>query len=149
MLRIFSVFTMLLFLAANISIAEEVDDGDYIELESGEEAPYAGFLFDRDALAELVARQQREKEELILEKETEVKKVKINLEAEVAKKQVEIDISKDLNEKLLKANKEELQLVKNKLDKLSWTGPTLFVAGVTTGAILTVSLLKIALQIIK
>lgn len=149
MLRIFSVFTMSLFLAANISIAEEVDDGDYIELESGEEAPYAGFLFDRDALAELVARQQREKEELILEKETELKKVKINLEAEVAKKQVEIDINKDLTEKLLKANKEELKITQSKLDKVSWLSPTLFVGGIIAGSVITISVLKVTLELTK
>ena len=147
MLRIISAFTMLLFLAANIAIAEE--EGDYIELENGEEAPYAGFLFDPGSLANLVARQQKEKDQLVLDKESELKKLKINLESEIAKKQAEIDTNKELAEKLLKLNKEELQLTKDKLDKVSWLSPTLFVAGITTGAILTVSILKIALEIAK
>jgi hypothetical protein len=144
---------LLLFVATNVAIAEDssaiTEDGDYVEIEKGDKAPYAGYLFDHDSLAALIARREKEKEQILLDKDTEYKKLKLTLEAEVAKKQIELDINKDLAEKILAVNKEELKLTKNKLDKLSWISPALFVGGVITGSILTISILKIAVDIAK
>lgn len=149
MLRIISAITLLLFIAANTAIAEDIHEGDYIELEEGEVAPYAGYLFDSGGVATLIAKQQKEIEHLTLEKDTEYKKLKINLEADLAKKQAELDTSKELSEKILKLNKDELSLTQTKLERISWLSPALFVAGTAIGAFLTISVLKVAVEITK
>lgn len=143
-----------LFVTANVAIAEEstddgIDDGDYVELEKDEKAPYAGYLFDHGSIAALIARNEKEKEQLALDKDTEYKKLKLTLDAEILKKQAEIDTGKKLAEDILKLNKEELQLTKNKLERVSWLSPSMFVTGIIAGAILTVSILKIAVETVK
>ena len=143
-----------LFVTTNIAIAEEadydgVDDGDYVEIQKDEKAPYDGYLFDHGGIAALIARNDKEKEQIILDKDTEYKKLKLNLEADVAKKQSEIDVNKELAEKILAANKEELKLTQNKLERVSWLSPTMFVTGILAGTILTISLLKIAVETVK
>ena len=148
------IATLVLFLfvtsCLNVVNAQEVEDGgDYVELEEGQEAPYSGFLFDKDGIATLIAKSDKEKELIIVEKDSEYKKLKISLEAEVSKKQAEIDTNKELAEKVLKLNKEELKLTKQKLDKVSWLSPTMFVAGITLGAVFTISILKVAVEVTK
>jgi len=148
------MFVLSLFVTANIAIAEEstddgVDDGDYVELEKDEKAPYAGYLFDHGSIAALIARNEKEKDQIVLDKDTEYKKLKLNLDAEILKKQTEIDINKKLAEDILKLNKEELQLTKSKLERVSWLSPSMFVTGIVAGTIITVSILKIAVQTIK
>ena len=149
MLRIFSSFVLLLFLAANVAIAEDSYEGDYIELEKGEVAPYTGFLFDHSGVVTLIAKNEKEKAQLILDKDTEYKKLKLNLESDLSKKQAEIDNNKELAEKILALNKEELKTTQIKLERISWLSPALFVAGVTVGSILTISILKVAVTLAK
>lgn len=147
MRRLSLSFIVLLFLAANPAIAEDTYEGDYIDLEKGQRAPYSGLLFDDAGLARLIARRDKERDQLILAKDTEYKKLKIALEAEVAKKDTELSINKELSEKILALNKEELKTSQAKLEKASWIAPTLFVSGVMAGAFITISVLKVALSL--
>jgi hypothetical protein len=66
-----SIFTLLAFLAVRIPIAyalppaadvgtettteDEYEEGDYVAVKQGEEAPYDGFLFDAEGLAKVIA----------------------------------------------------------------------------------------------
>jgi hypothetical protein len=147
-----SIFALICFVTGNITLAhaqETEEPGDYIEIEEGQEAPYSGYLFDRDGIATLIAKNEKDKELIIVEKDTEYKKLKINLEAEILKKQTELELNKKLSEDLLKLNKEEIKTTKSKLDQLTWTNPALFIVGITLGAVFTISILKISVDAIK
>jgi len=145
-------FGMALLIAAPPAFCEEddgVDDGDFVELEKGQAAPFDGYLFDHGGIAALVAKHDAEKEQLELKRETDLKKLKIDLDTEIAKKQSEIDINKKLSEDIIKANKEQIEKLNLKIERASWIQPTLFVGGVLTGTALTVAILKIAVQMVK
>ena len=126
-----------------------VEDGDYVEVIKGEQAPFDGYLFDHGGIAALIAKHNSEKEHIVLNKDTELKKVRLDLETELKKKDVEIDINKKLSDDIIRLNKEELKLTQSKLEHVSWLSPTLFVGGIITGTVLTISILKIAVGVTK
>jgi hypothetical protein len=149
MRRIISVFMLCLFITTVVKAEDGVDDGDYVEVNKGEQAPFDGYLFDHGGIAALIAKHNSEKEQISLTKDTEFKKLKLDLETELKIKQTEIDVNKKLSDDIIKINKEELQLTKSKLERVSWLAPTLFVGGIITGTVLAVSILKIAVGITK
>jgi hypothetical protein len=151
MKHIVALTTLIFFTTAAIpAIAEEGgDEGDYVEVEQGEPAPYSGYLFDHGGVAGLIARHDKELEQLTLDKDTEYKKLKLNLEAELTKKQSELDIGKKLSEDILKLNKEELKLTQTKLERVSWLSPAMFITGLVLGSIFTINVLKVAVEVSK
>lgn len=154
--KLISLFMLSLFVTTQTSIAladepidDGIEDGDFVEVVKGEAAPFDGFLFDHGGISAQIAKQEAEKEILVLEKETEIKKVKIELETELKKKDAELDSAKKLNEEVLKLNKEELKTAQAKLERVSWVTPTAFISGIVTGVLLTISVLKVAVQVTK
>jgi hypothetical protein len=156
MKKLISFFMLLLLATAYPSIAygqevtdDGVDDGDYVEINKGDKAPFDGFLFDHGGIAAQIAKNEAEKEVLVIEKETEIKKIKIELQTELKKKDAEIELNKKLAEDISKLNKEELKTAQARLERVSWLSPTLFVGGVIAGAVFTVSVLKVAVEVVK
>jgi uncharacterized protein YwgA len=148
MRRIISIFMLSLFMTT-LTKAEEVilEDGDFIEVKEGEQAPFDGYLFDHGGVAALIARHEKEKSNFFIEKDAEIKTLKVNLETQIKQKDIEIDINKKLSDDIIKLNKQELKLAQDKLGRLNWLTPASFVAGVIAGTFLTVSILKIAIGV--
>lgn len=122
---------------SSIARAEEAEDGDYVELAEGEVAPYDGYLFHDEAISALIVKQDKEKAEIKLDAEAKLASVKIELSTEIKKKDAELAANKELSEKLLKLNKEELGKLQGKLERVSWVAPALFVVGFLAGSYLT------------
>jgi hypothetical protein len=146
-----SLLVLLVYVTGTTGYAQEKEDdsGDFVELNSGEVAPFDGYLFHSDSLADLVAKQDREKEELRLFAETEQKKLKLELETEVKKKEVEIQITTTKYEDLLKLNKAEIDRLSREAKYNSWLTSGSFIAGVVVGGLVIASTIKLTLTIAK
>jgi hypothetical protein len=148
--KITSLFVLTVYLSGMPSYAQENEEaGDFVELSAGEQAPFEGYLFHTDSLADLIARQDREKEELRLVAETEQKKLKLELETEVKKKEAELNINKVKYEDLLKLNKAELDRLSREAKFNSWLTSGSFIAGIVIGGVIIASTIKLTLTIAK
>ena len=131
--------------------AQEVEDdaGEYVELASGEVAPFDGYLFHSDTLADIIAKHDKEKEELTLFCDTEKKKLQLELGTEIKKLQAEIKINTDKYEDLLKLNKSEIDRLAKDAKYNSWLTSGSFIAGIIIGGLVIASTIKLTLTIAK
>lgn len=154
-----SIITLLAFLAVRIPIAhalppsidggadvaseDEFEEGDFIVVKQGEEAPYDGFLFDSEGLAKVIANKNFQLDKLKIEKESEI--AKLNIEIKFLKEQHKLELK--INEEL----KENLLLIKdNRIKQLEdsdkWDDVKLF-GSMLLGMALSVTIFYAAVKI--
>ena len=127
----------------------ESNEGEYVELAGGEVAPFDGYLFHSDTLADIITKHDKEKEELTLFCDTEKKKLQLELVTELKKLQAELKINTDKYEDLLKLNKAELDRLSKEAKFNSWLTSGSFVAGIVIGGLVIASTIKLTLTIAK
>jgi hypothetical protein len=138
------------YVAGTPLYAQEADNtAGYIELNSGEEAPYDGYLFHSDTLAEIITKHDKEKDELTLFCDSEKKRLQLELGTEIKKLQAELKINTDQYEDLLKLNKAELDRLGKEAKYNSWLTSGSFIAGVVVGGLIIASTIKLTLTIAK
>ena len=154
-----SIFTLLAFLAVRIPIAyalppaadvgtettteDEYEEGDYVAVKQGEEAPYDGFLFDAEGLAKVIASKNFQLDKLRIEKESEI--TKLNLDIKYLKEQHKLELK--INEEL----KDNIVAIKNKRieqleDSKKWDDVKLF-GSMLLGMALSVTIFYAAVKI--
>jgi hypothetical protein len=124
-----SIVTLLAFLAVRIPIAyalppttdagvesiteDEYEEGDYIVVKQGEEAPYDGFLFDSDGLAKVIANKNFQLDKLRIEKESEIAKLNLDIKYLKEQQQLELKINKELSDNIIKIKEDRIIQLEN------------------------------------
>ena len=140
------LLTVMLTVVPSIAIAEESAqeaDTGFIELNQGDPAPTYGLFFDPPTMAKLIAKQESKLSLLKLEKETEFNKIKLSLETEIKKKELENQINKELNNSIIKAKEERIDLLEK---QVKWSGAYL-TGGFLVGVAVSITILYAAVQV--
>lgn len=101
--KLLSLFSLLVLLVMQPSIAYAQDieeEGDYTELEKGQEAPHDGLLFTKEAIIKLAVNEDTKLQLVQNQNKTELSVVKNNLETELKKKELEVQVLKEQNKEL-------------------------------------------------
>jgi hypothetical protein len=154
-----SLITLLAFLAVRIPIAhalppaadagveavteDEYEEGDYVVVKQGEEAPYDGFLFDSEGLAKVIANKNFQLDKLKIEKESEI--AKLNIEIKYLKEQqaLELKINKELSDNIVAIKDKRIQQLE---DSKKWDDVKLF-GSMLLGMALSVTIFYAAVKI--
>jgi hypothetical protein len=154
-----SLITLLAFLAVRIPIAyaippvadagveaiaeDEYEDGDYVVVKQGEEAPYDGFLFDSEGLSKVIANKTFQVDKLRIEKDSEI--AKLNLDIKYLKEQqaLELKISKELSDNIVAIKDKRIQQLE---DSKKWDDVKLF-GSMLLGMALSVTIFYAAVKI--
>lgn len=104
-----------LFLYVPTASAEESEEWDYQEIAKDEPAPYDGYIFSDEGMANTLAKVQTKISLLKTEKDDELKRVKINLESIIKMKDVEISADKQMYQKQLDAKQNVINSYQNEL----------------------------------
>lgn len=154
-----SIITLLAFLAVRIPIAnaspppkggasevvpeDEYEDGDYLAVKQGEEAPYDGFLFDAEGLAKVIANKNFQLDKLRIEKESEIAKLNIELKYLKEQHKLELKISEDLKDNIIAIKDKRIDQLEN---SKSWDDVKLF-GSLLLGMALSVTIFYAAVKI--
>ena len=154
-----SIFTLLAFLAVRIPIAyafppaadagtetiteDEYEEGDYVAVKQGEEAPYDGFLFDAEGLAKVIASKNFQLDKLRIEKESEI--TKLNLDIKYLKEQhkLELKINEELKDNIVAIKDKRIEQLEN---SKKWDDVKLF-GSMLLGMALSVTIFYAAVKI--
>ncbi len=104
-----------LFLYVPTVSAEDKEEWDYQEVLKDQPAPYDGYLFSDEGMANTLAKVQTKLNLLKTEKDEELKRVKINLESIIKSKDVEISADKQMYQKQLEAKQNVINSYQNEL----------------------------------
>lgn len=151
--------TLLAFLAMRMPIAyaqplkldggseqiaeDEYEEGDYITLKQGEEAPYDGFLFDAEGLAKVIANKNFQLDKLTILKDNEIAKLNIELKYIKEKHELELKINEELKQNLLLIKDNRIQQLE---DSKKWDDVKLF-GSMLLGMALSVTIFYAAVKI--
>ena len=146
--KLLASILLLAMLVVTIPIAkaeEQADENDvgFLELKKDEPAPTYGLFFDPPAMAKLIAKQETKLALLKLEKETELNKIKLNLETDLKKKELENQINKELNNSIIKAKEERIELLEK---QVRWSGAYM-TGGFLVGVAVSITILYAAVQV--
>ena len=150
-----SIITLLAFLAVRIPIAyaeppssdagveDEYEDGDYVVVKQGEEAPFDGFLFDSEGLSKIIANKNFQLDKLKIEKDSEI--AKLNLDIKYLKEQqaLELKITKELSDNIVSIKDKRIQELE---DSKKWDDVKLF-GSMLLGMALSVTIFYAAVKI--
>jgi len=150
-----SIFTLLAFLAVRIPIAyalppvadagteDEYEEGDYVTVKQGEEAPYDGFLFDAEGLAKVIANKNFQLDKLRIEKDSEI--AKLNLDIKYIKEQhkLELKINEELKQSIISIKDKRIEQLE---DSKKWDDAKLF-GSMILGMALSVTIFYAAVKI--
>lgn len=154
-----SLITLLAFLAVRIPIAhalppvadagvdaiaeDEYEEGDYVVVKQGEEAPYDGFLFDSEGLAKVIANKNFQLDKLRIEKDSDI--AKLNLELKYLKEQhkLELKINEELKDNIVAIKDKRIQQLE---DSKKWDDVKLF-GSMLLGMALSVTIFYAAVKI--
>jgi len=154
-----SIFTLLAFLAVRIPIAhalppatdagtetakeDEYEEGDYVSVKQGEEAPYDGFLFDAEGLAKVIANKNFQLDKLKIEKDSEI--AKLNLDIKYIKEQhkLELKINEELKQNIISIKDKRIEQLE---DSKKWDDVKLF-GSMLLGMALSVTIFYAAVKI--
>ena len=154
-----SIFTLLAFLAVRIPIAyalspvadagteavteDEYEEGDYVTVKQGEEAPYDGFLFDAEGLAKVIANKNFQLDKLRIEKDSEI--AKLNLDIKYIKEQhkLELKINEELKQSIISIKDKRIEQLE---DSKKWDDVKLF-GSMLLGMALSVTIFYAAVKI--
>jgi len=140
-----SYLTALPAIAENEDVADDDNDGDYIELRQEEPAPYDGFLLHKDAMVKLITEREQELAKLKLSFNTELKKKDLELETLTKKKEIELAINKDMYESLLKIRQDRIDQLSS---EQKWSDVKL-VGGFILGFAASIAIFYAAVQVTK
>lgn len=154
-----SIITLLAFLAVRIPIAnalppapdarvenvaeDEYEEGDYVVVKQGDEAPYDGFLFDSEGLAKVIANKNFQLDKLKLEKESEIAKLNIELKYLKEQHKLELKISEELRENIIAIKDNRIKQLE---DSKKWDDVKLF-GSMLLGMALSVTIFYAAVKI--
>jgi len=154
-----SIITLLAFLAARIPIAyatpvaldagveateeDEYEDGEYVVLKVGEEAPYDGFLFDSEGLAKVIANKNFQLDKLRIEKDSEITKLNIELKYLKEQHKLELKINEELKDNIISIKDKRIVQLE---DSKRWDDVKLFTS-MLLGMALSVTIFYAAVKI--
>lgn len=150
-----SVITLLAFLAVRIPIAyaappssdaiaeDEYEEGDYIVIKQGEEAPYDGFLFDSEGLSKVIANKNFQLDKLRIEKDSEIAKLTLDIKYLREQQALELKISKELSDNIVAIKDKRIQQLE---DSKKWDDVKLF-GSMLLGMALSVTIFYAAVKI--
>lgn len=154
-----SIITLLAFLAVRIPIAyalppspvksgeekveDEYEDGEYVVVKQGEEAPYDGFLFDSEGLSKVIANKNFQLDKLKIEKDAEINKLNIELKYLKEQQQLELKINKELSDNIIKIKENRIIQLE---DSKKWDDVKLF-GSMLLGMALSVTIFYAAVKI--
>lgn len=121
----------------------EYEEGDYVTVKQGEEAPYDGFLFDAEGLAKVIANKNFQLDKLTIEKDSEIAKLNIELKYIKEKHQLELKINEELKQNLLLIKDNRIQQLE---DSKKWDDVKLF-GSMLLGMALSVTIFYAAVKI--
>lgn len=133
-LLIFSLFL------PSVSLAQE-ENYDYHEVHQGESAPFDGFLFSYDGLANALAKVEGKHKRALVEKDSELQRVRNNLEGIIKNKDVELTSKSAMYESQLEAKQNVINALKTDAywSNIRLVGGVVAAAaiGIVTGVIIT------------
>ena len=153
-----SFITLLAFLAVRIPIAyalpttdggaeataeDEYEEGDYIIVKQGEEAPYDGFLFDSEGLAKVIANKNFQLDKLKIEKDNEISKLNIEIKYLKEQHKLELKISEELKDNIVTIKDKRIEQLEN---SKKWEDVKLF-GSMLLGMALSVAIFYAAVKI--
>lgn len=150
-----SVITLLAFLAVRIPIAyaappssdagveDEYEEGDYVVVKQGEEAPYDGFLFDSEGLSKVIANKNFQLDKLRIEKDSEIAKLTLDIKYLKEQQALELKISKELSDNIVSIKDKRIQQLE---DSKKWDDVKLF-GSMLLGMALSVTIFYAAVKI--
>jgi len=154
-----SLITLLAFLAVRIPIAyalpttadagvesvaeDEYEEGEYVVVKQGEEAPYDGFLFDSEGLAKVIANKNFQLDKLKIEKDSEIGKLNIEIKYLKEQQVLELKINKELSDNIIAIKDNR---IKHLEDSKKWDDVKLF-ASMILGMALSVTIFYAAVKI--
>lgn len=134
---------ILSLLFPSLCLAQE-DSYDYYEVHQGESAPFDGFLFTYDGLANALAKVEGKHKRVLLEKDGELQRVKNNLEGIIKGKDSELLSKSTMYESQLRAKQNTINALQT---DAYWSNIKLVgavVVGVTAGIITGVIVTKLS-----
>lgn len=150
-----SVITLLAFLAVRIPIAyatppssdagveDEYEEGDYVIVKQGEEAPFDGFLFDSEGLSKVIANKNFQLDKLKIEKDSEIAKLTLDIKYLKEQQALELKISKELSDNIVSIKDKRIQQLE---DSKKWDDVKLF-GSMLLGMALSVTIFYAAVKI--
>ncbi len=154
-----SLITLLAFLAARIPIAhalppaadagaeavteDEYEEGDYVVVKQGEEAPYDGFLFDSEGLSKVIANKTFQLDKLRIEKDSEIAKLNLHIKYLKEQQALELKINKELSDNIVVIKDNRIQQLE---DSKKWDDVKLF-GSMLLGMALSVTIFYAAVKI--
>jgi hypothetical protein len=144
------MLSVLLTTQTSIAYADELlSDGDYLEVKKDDSVPFDGYLFTDSGLSKVIVNKETEKKKIIIDKDAEIERTKLELNTELKKKQVEIDINKELSDKLLKLRQEEIDRLNNELKYKNWIVAGSFIGGILVGSVAIISIVKLTISVMN
>jgi hypothetical protein len=144
------MLSVLLTTQTSIAYADELlSDGDYLEVKKDDSVPFDGYLFTDSGLSKVIVNKETEKKKIIIDKDAEIERTKLELNTELKKKQVEIDINKELSDKLLKLRQEEIDRLNNELKYKNWIVAGSFIGGILVGSVAIISIVKLTVSVMN
>lgn len=110
------------------AIAEE-DSYDYYEVHQGESAPFDGFLFTYDGLANALSKVEGKHKRALIEKDGELQRVRNNLEGIIRGKDAELAARNKMYESQLEAKQSSI----NSLQAEAYWSNIKLVSGIVAG----------------
>lgn len=150
-----STITLLAFLAVRIPIAyaaspipdtgveDEYEEGDYVVVKQGEEAPYDGFLFDSEGLSKVIANKNFQLDKLKIEKDSEIAKLTLDIKYLKEQQTLELKITKQLSDNIVSIKDKRIQQLE---DSKKWEDVKLF-GSMLLGMALSVTIFYAAVKI--
>jgi hypothetical protein len=144
------MLSVLLTTQTSIAYADELlSDGDYLEVKKDDSVPFDGYLFTDSGLSKVIVNKETEKKKIIIDKDAEIERTKLELNTELKKKQIEIDINKELSDKLLKLRQEEIDRLNNELKYKNWIVAGSFIGGILVGSVAIISIVKLTVSVMN
>lgn len=123
----------------SVCLAEE--EYDYHEVHQGETAPFDGFLFSYDGLANALAKVEGKHKRALIEKDSELSRVKNNLEGIIKNKDAELTSKSNMYESQLQAKQNAINALQTDAywSNIKLVGGVVVgvAAGILTGVIIT------------
>ena len=155
-MRVFKKYISALMLSAllttrtSIAYANELlSAGDYIEVKKDDSIPFDGYLFTDSGLSRIIVNKETEKKKIIIDKDAEIETIKLQLNTDLKKKETEIEINKELSDKLLKLKQEEIDRLNSELKYKNWIVAGSFIGGILVGSVAIISIVKLTVSVMN
>jgi len=139
------LYLAVIVMASPAAIAQEV-----VPLSQGQEAPFDGVLLDKEAAAEILAKEEMSEESCNVQAEYKVAKAvsECELYKGISDTKLETEISK--NVEILSIKNGEIDRLNQSLEKsgTQW-GPLWFASGATIGVIMSLAIFYLSVQTVK